>query len=41
MALGVIRDWLTAEGTPELVRCVLFRPADLDAYRRALDEIPV
>jgi O-acetyl-ADP-ribose deacetylase (regulator of RNase III) len=39
VALGAIRDWLTAEGRPEVVRCVLFRPADLDAYRRALDAI--
>jgi O-acetyl-ADP-ribose deacetylase (regulator of RNase III) len=36
VALATIRDVLSEGEGPALVRCVLFSPADLDAYRQAL-----
>ena len=40
VALGAIAGFLTQARAVRLVRCVLFSPAALDVYRRALAEIP-
>jgi O-acetyl-ADP-ribose deacetylase (regulator of RNase III) len=40
VALGAIADFLRAARSVRLVRCVLFAPADLEVYRRALAALP-
>jgi O-acetyl-ADP-ribose deacetylase (regulator of RNase III) len=40
VALTAIADFLRSARTVRLVRCVLFSPSDLEAYRRALSALP-